>query len=106
MTTFLRFPDQQTFTDACTEAGLTTVTEDGEKAINRYSHTHAMRVIGTITKVVEEAEYDEEGEVVKEAVTEEVDGWHVNFKGDLPAAFEPYVIDKPNKPREIFAGDV
>ena len=105
MTKFLKFPDEQTFTDACSEAGLTNADEEGNTVISRYSHTHAMLVLGTLTETVEPAEYDEDGELVKEAETKELDGWHVNYKGALPEAFEPYVIDKPSRPHEIFAGD-
>ena len=105
MTKFLKFPDQQTFEAACADAGLTSTDEDGSTVISRYSHTHAMRVLGTLTETVEPAEYDDEGGLVKEAVTEELGGWHVNFKGELPEAFEDYVIDKPSRPHEVFAGD-
>ena len=105
MTKFLKFPDEQTFTDACADAGLTTTDEDGNTVISRYSHTHAMRVLGTLTETVESAEYDEEGELVKEAVAKELDGWHVNYKGELPEPFKPFVIDQPSRPHEVFAGD-
>ena len=106
MTKFLKFPDQQTFLDACSDAGLTSRDEDGNTTISRYSHDHAMRVLGTLTETVEPAEYDDdEGEVVKEAVTEELEGWHVNYKGELPESFTGYVIDQPSRPHEIFAGD-
>ena len=105
MTKFLKFPDKATFLDACTEAGLTSTDEDDNTVISRYSHDHATRVLGTLTETVEPAEYDSDGELVKEAVTKELDGWHVNFKGELPDAFTDYVIDKPSRPHEIFAGD-
>ena len=105
MTKFLKFPDEATFFDACTDAGLTSTDEDGNTTINRYSHTHAMRVLGTLTETVEPAEYDSDDELVKEAVTKELDGWHVNFKGELTEAFDPYVIDQPSRPHEVFAGD-
>ena len=104
-TKFLKFPDEQTFTDACSEAGLTNTDEEGNTTISKYSHDHAMRVIGTIVRTVEPAEYDDDGEVVKEAETETLDGWHVNFKGKLPESFKEYEITKPNTPHEKFAGD-
>lgn len=104
MTHYLRFPDEETFRQACETAGLTSTDEDGNTVIQRYTHSHAMRVIGVITETVEPAEYDDEGNVTKEAVTNELKGWHVNFKGELPDAFEQYEIT-PNTPVETFAGD-
>ena len=104
MTHYLRFPDEATFTQSCTDAGLTSEDDDGNTVIARYTHNHAMRVIGTITETVEPAEYDDEGNVTKEAVTHVVDGWHVNYKGDLPSGWCEYQIS-PATPKEVFAGD-
>ena len=105
MTHYLRFPDEATFTQACTDAGLTSEDEDGNTVVTCYTHDYALRDIGAITKIVEPAEYDDGGNLVKKAVTEFVDGYHANFEGELPESFKAYEIPKPRTPVEVFAGD-
>ena len=85
---FLRFPDEQAFTDA-TAAHRD---EDGNLTIS-------LDVIGTI---YEGGEYDNEGNVIEPPT--QIPGWHVNMLGDVPAGFAPYVIKRPNSPHRIFAG--
>lgn len=34
-----------------------------------------------------------------------IDGWHVNIRGKYPENFEPYKINKPNRPIRVFAGE-
>lgn len=93
MTHFIRFPDKATGITALEAAGL--LTEDGE--FITASHNHALDVIGTITRG---GEYDEEGNVITEPVT--LDGWHVNYSGDIPANWEQYSVN-PQTPYRVFA---
>lgn len=85
---FLRFPDEQTYLDAiaphCDEEGYITPPN--------------IDVIGTI---VEGGEYDDEGKVIEPPTA--LEGWHVNAI-EIPGDWQPYVIDRPNKPYRIFAG--
>ena len=98
MTTFLRFPDEATGMAALDAAGFTTTDEDGATTVLTASHTHALDVIGPI---VEGGTYDPEtGEVLTPPTT--LPGWHVNYIGELPEAWEQYVV-APKRPRRVFA---
>ena len=93
MTHFLRFPDESTWTAAASEAGF--ITDD---TLAAYTHDHAIDVVGTITRG---GEYDPEtGEVI--SAPEVLDGWHVNYAGDLPDGWEQYVV-RPEQPVRVFA---
>jgi hypothetical protein len=62
------------------------------------SHTHALDVIGTITRG---GEYDPEtGDVI--VAPEVLDGWHVNFAGELPDGWDDYLVE-PANPYRVFA---
>ena len=61
-------------------------------------HTHALDVIGPISIG---GEYDEEGEVIEPPTL--LDGWHVNYVGELPEGWEQYVV-RPQQPVRVFAG--
>ena len=75
MTHFLRFPDESTWTVAATEAGF--IVDD---ALAAYTHDRAIDILGAITRG---GEYDPEtGDVI--IAPEVLDGWHVNFAGELP----------------------
>jgi hypothetical protein len=91
---FFRFPDQATGMAALEAAGL--LTEDGDPLTA--SHTHALDVIGTISIG---GEYDDEGEVI--TPPEVLDGWHLNYSGELPDGWEEYVV-RPEQPVRVFAG--
>ena len=91
--TMFRFPDEATGTTALETAGL--LNEDGE--FITASHTHALDVIGVITRG---GEWDKNGDVV--APFTELDGWHVNYVGDLPEGWEQYVVT-PEQPVRVFA---
>ena len=93
MTHFIRFPNEATGMAALEAAGL--LNEDGE--FITASHNHALDLIGTITRG---GEYDEEGNVITEAVT--LDGWHVNYSGDIPENWEQYSVN-PQTPYRVFA---
>jgi hypothetical protein len=90
MTHFLRFPDESTWTAAATEAGF--ITDD---TLVAYTHDRAIDVVGTITRG---GEYDPEtGDVI--VAPEVLDGWHVNFAGELPEGWDEYVVEPANPVR-------
>ena len=76
MTHFLRFPDADAWTAAATEAGF--ITDD---TLAAYTHDRAIDVVGEIP---------------------ELDGWHINFAGELPDGWEEYVVS-PEQPVRVFA---
>lgn len=94
---FFKFPDKETFLEAARSAGFVTTSpvydEDGnetgetEESIIAYTHTHSLDVIGIITKG---GEWDEEGNVITPPET--LDGWHINYQGDLPEGWEQYAV--------------
>ena len=94
MTHYLRFPDSTTGMAALEAAGF--LNDDGE--VITASHTHAIDVIGAISIG---GEYDPEtGEVLVEPTL--LDGWHVNYVGDLPTGWDSYVVT-PEHPSRVFA---
>lgn len=93
MTYFLRFPDESTWTAAATEAGY--ITDD---TLAAYTHDRAIDVVGKITRG---GEYDPEtGDVI--IAPEVLDGWHVNFAGELPDGWEDYAV-YPANPVRVWA---
>jgi len=93
MTQFLRFPDADTWTAAASEAGFM-----ADDTLAAYTHDRAIDVVGTITRG---GEYDPEtGEVIVAPTV--LDGFHVNYSGDLPEAWEEYVV-APEQPYRVFA---
>jgi hypothetical protein len=91
---FFRFPDEATGLAALEAAGL--LNEDGEYITA--SHTHALDVIGVITRG---GEYDPEtGDVI--VAPEVLDGWHVNYQGVLPDGWEEFLVE-PTNPYRVFA---
>ena len=98
---FFRFADETAWLDAARTAGFMTTVTDDEGAeteqLQAYTHSHAIDVVGTIT---EGGEWDEEGnELVAPTV---LDGWHVNYLGDLPEGWESYEVF-PKSPSRCFA---
>ena len=93
MTYYLRFPDESAWTAAATEAGY--IVDD---ALAAYTHDRAIDCIGTITRG---GEYDPEtGEVIVAPTV--LDGWHVNFAGELPETWAELVVE-PAAPYRVFA---
>ena len=90
---FFRFPDEATGTAALDDAGL--LNEDG--SFITASHTHALDVIGTITRG---GEWDETGNVI--TPPEVLDGWHVNYVGNLPDGWEEFAVF-PQNPARVWA---
>ena len=101
MTHYLRFPDAPTGMAAIGAAGfIATATDESPDAVITASHTHALDVVGIITRG---GEWDPEtGDVVVPPVT--LDGWHVNLIGDLPEGWERYLVE-PRHPARVFAGE-
>lgn len=93
MTHFIRFPDAETGMTALEAAGL--LTEDGE--FITASHNHALDVIGTIFSGGEWALDDS---VITPPTV--LDGWHVNYSGELPEGWEEFVVT-PAQPVRVFA---
>jgi len=90
---FLLFPDADTWLVAATEAGF--IVDD---TLVAYTHTHAIDVVGTITIG---GTYDPEtGDVITPPVV--LDGWHVNYQGDLPDDWDQYVVS-PEQPVRVWA---
>ena len=73
---FLRFPDESAWTAAATEAGFLI-----DDTLTAYTHDRAIDVVGRIP---------------------DVDGWHVNFAGELPAGWGEFVVT-PAEPYRVFA---
>jgi hypothetical protein len=93
MTTYLRFPDEATGMVALYDAGLL---DSYTSEVITASHTHALDVIGTISRG---GEWDEEGNVI--TPPEVLDGWHVNYVGEVPEGWEQYAVT-PEQPVRVF----
>ena len=91
--TMFRFPDEATGMAALEAAGL--LNEDGEPITA--SHNHSLDIIGPITRG---GEWDDEGNVITPPET--LDGWHLNYQGELPEGWEEYVVT-PEQPVRVFA---
>ena len=92
--TFFRFPDEAAGMAAIDTAGL--LTEDGD--FITASHTHALDVIGLIYRG---GEWNPEtGEVITPPTL--LDGWHVNYQGELPDGWEEFAVF-PQHPARVWA---
>jgi hypothetical protein len=91
--TMFRFPDWEAGMVALDDAGL--LNEDG--SFITASHTHALDVIGTITRG---GEWDETGTVITPPTV--LDGWHVNYVGNLPDGWDEYAVF-PEQPARVWA---
>jgi hypothetical protein len=92
MTHFLRFPDEQSWIKAATEAGFCS-----DDTLIAYTHDRAIDVVGPITRG---GEYDEDGKVLVKPTT--LPGFHVNFAGTLPDGWDDYLVE-PANPYRVFA---
>ncbi len=93
MTHYLRFPSEATGLAALEAAGL--LTKDNTPILA--SHTHALDVIGIIARG---GEYDKDGNVLVPPTM--LDGWHVNYIGELPNDWDQYVV-QPTQPVRVWA---
>jgi hypothetical protein len=116
MTTFLRFPDEATAQQVMADYYQPYVAaadgyyddEEGENPVfippvaeqeahwKTSGYWWGLDVVGVITRPV--GEPDEEGN----QATETLDGWHLNFNGDLPEQALEYVVE-PKNPVRTFA---
>jgi len=94
MTHYIRFPSQAIGIAALEASGL--LTEDGFPITA--SHTHALDVIGAIARG---GEWDPETDEVITPPTV-LDGWHVNYIGELPDDWDQYVV-QPTQPVRVWA---
>ena len=103
---FFRFADEDAWLEAARAAGFTkdvpVYDEEGtqtgtEEKVVQYTHNYALDVIGTITRG---GEWDEEGNEVVAPTT--LDGFHVNYVGELPEGWEAYEVT-PELPYRVFA---
>jgi len=90
--TFFRFPDAAVGMAALDAAGL--LTEDGDPI--PASHSHALDVVGIISRG---GEWDEEGNVITEPTV--LDGWHINYRGEVPDEWLQYAVS-PEQPVRVF----
>lgn len=90
---YLKFEDEDEFLEAADEAGLV---RDG-KAFSKPPLVE-LDVIGEIRTLTG---YDDSSP--PQPQFESVPGFHVNLRGELPEAFEPYVIDAPTTPFRVWA---
>lgn len=90
MTHFIRFPDETTGMAALEAAVL--LTEDGDPITA--SHNHGLDVIGEISRG---GEWDEDGNVITAPTV--LDGWHVNYSGELPETWKQYTVEPQNPVR-------
>lgn len=98
-TKYLRFPDEQAWTKAATDAGFfSEPDEDGNTTLAAYTHDRAIDVIGLIYRG---GEWNPEtGEVI--TLPTLLDGWHVNYRGAMPDGWEEFLVT-PNDPYRVFA---
>ena len=98
---FFRFADENAWLTAARAAGfMTTVTdEEGNETeqLKAYTHNYAIDVIGSITVG---GEWDEEGNVITEPTV--LDGWHVNYRGEVPDEWLQYAVS-PEQPVRVWA---
>jgi hypothetical protein len=98
---FFRFADENAWLTAARAAGfMTTVTdEEGNETeqLKAYTHNYAIDVIGTITRG---GEWDDEGNVITPPET--LDGWHLNYQGELPEGWEEFAV-YPAAPVRVWA---
>ena len=104
--TMFRFPNEPTWIAAGLAAGIyvkePVLDDDGnetgeELKLVGYTQSYACDVIGRITRG---GEWDEEGNVITEPTV--LDGWHVNYRGEVPDGWDAYAV-WPEQPVRIWA---
>lgn len=96
---YLKFDDEQVM--RAIFAGLDILVQDerGEWFVPAYHSGSAIDVVGLIVDAP--AVLDEEGGIITGPTY--VDGWHVNWRGDLPEELELYEIQTPATPARVWA---
>ena len=95
--TMFRFPDEATGMDAIKAAGFAVMDEDGIVRLITASHTHALDVVGRISRG---GEWDEDGNEITHP--EVLEGWHVNYRGEVPDGWLQYAVE-PQNPIRVWA---
>ena len=104
--TFFRFPDEPTWIAAGLAAGIyvkePVLDDDGnetgeELKLVGYTHSYACDVVGCI---IQGGEWDEDGNVITEPTV--LDGWHVNYRGEVPDEWLQYAVE-PQNPARVWA---
>ena len=96
---FFRFTDEAAWVTSAKAAGFyVTDPETETEVLQAYTVDRAIDVIGTLYN--DDGVYDEEGEEVTAPTP--MDGWHVNYLGDLPEGWKTYEV-YPELPKRIFA---
>jgi hypothetical protein len=90
-----RFNSRNQFRTLAAAEGL--ITEDNE--LITASHTYAIDEIGIIT---EGGTYDAEGNVITPPTA--LTGWHVNYAGDPPEAWDQHLVIVNTASRVFFGG--
>ena len=90
-----RFNSRNQFRTLAAAEGL--ITEDNE--LITASHTFAIDEIGTL---YEGGTYDADGEVITPPVA--LPGWHVNYAGEPPEAWDQYLVVVNSASRIFFGG--
>ena len=104
--TMFRFPDEPTWIAAGLAAGIyvkePVLDDDGnetgeELKLVGYTQSYACDVIGRITRG---GEWDDDGNVI--TPPEVLDGWHINYQGEVPDGWEQYAV-WPENPVRVWA---
>ena len=75
---------------------------DDEEVLLTSGAGYDFDVIGIIFNPTEEIVIDEHNNEYPAVAP--IEGWHVNWLGELPEALQPYAIEAPNNPYRVFAG--
>jgi hypothetical protein len=90
-----RFNSRNQFRTLAAAEGL--ITNDDQ--LITASHTHAIDEVGTLT---EGGTYDAEGNVITPPTP--LTGWHVNYAGDPPEAWDQHLVIVNTASRVFFGG--
>lgn len=91
MTNFLRFPDEAAAINALADY------HSDDYGWSTASLVHALDPVGVL---YDPGTYDDDGSETTPPVA--LEGWHVNFIGELPEAAQAFVV-APGRPQVVFA---
>ena len=93
-----KFQSRTHFRTLAAAEGLITTNDNGDEVLITASHTHSIDEVGTIYKG---GTYDPEtDEVITPLIPRS--GWHVNYAGEPPEAWEQYLVT-PQHPARVWA---